>query len=142
MSNQSITPVQWQSVIDAAEKHVHDQNLPDERFYVNFREKSFGGVEADGYRESILDNYDEFSVPSLHFDYDMITESGQIRVYDNSEQTSAPISLEQALDIASKMFIDEGSNLSRDIVNNYLDQQAQELLETVKDHAEFYGDSL
>ena len=142
MSNQSITPVQWQSVIDAAEKHVHDQNLPDERFYVNFREKSFGGVEADGYRESILDNYDEFSVPSLHFDYDMITESGQIRVYDNSEQTSAPISLEQALDIASKMFIDEGSNLSRDIVNNYLDQQAHELLETVKDHAEFYGDSL
>tara|TARA_B100000131_G_scaffold164268_1_gene158850 strand:- start:413 stop:841 length:429 start_codon:yes stop_codon:yes gene_type:complete len=142
MSNQSITPVQWQSVIDAAEKHVQDQNLPDERFYVNFREKSFGGVEADGYRESILDNYDEFSVPSLHFDYDMITESGQIRVYDNSEQTSAPISLEQALDIASKMFIDEGSNLSRDIVNNYLDQQAQELFETVKDHAEFYGDSL
>ena len=142
MSNQSITPVQWQSVIDAAEKHVREENLPDERFYVNFREKSFSGFEPDGYRESILDNYDEFSVPSLHFDYDMITESGQIRVYDNAEQTSAPISLEQALDIASKMFIDEGSNLSRDIVNNYLDQQAQELLETVKDHAEFYDDSL
>lgn len=142
MSNQSITPVQWQSVIDAAEKHVRDQNLPDERFYVNLREKSFGGAAADGYRESILDNYDEFSVPSIHFDYDMITENGQIRVYENSEQTSAPISLEQALDIASKMFIDEGSNLSRDIVNNYLDQQSQELFETVKDHAEFYGDSL
>ena len=142
MSNQSITPVQWQSVIDAAEKHVREENLPDERFYVNFREKSFSGFEPDGYRESILDNYDEFAVPSLHFDYDMITESGQIRVYDNAEQTSAPISLEQALDIASKMFIDEGSNLSRDIVNNYLDQQAQELLETVKDHAEFYDDSL
>ena len=128
MSNQSITPVQWQSVIDAAEKHVRDQNLPDERFYVKFREKSFSGsFEPDGYRESILDNYDEFSVPSLHFDYDMITESGQIRVYDNSEQTSAPISLEQALDIASKMFIDEGSKVAQDIVYHYVDQQSASL---------------
>jgi len=127
MSNQSITPVQWQSVIDAAEKHVRDQNLPDERFYVNFREKSFSGFEADGYRESILDNYDEFSVPSLHFDYDMITESGQIRVYDNSEQASAPVSLEQALDIASKMFTEDGSKVAQDIVYHYVDQQSASL---------------
>jgi len=127
MSNQSITPAQWQSVIDAAEKHVHDQNLPDERFYVNFRERYYGGLEADGYRESILDNYDEFSVPSIHFDYDMTTESGQIRVYDNSEQASAPISLEQALDIASKMFTEDGSKAAQDIVYRYVDQQSASL---------------
>jgi hypothetical protein len=127
MSNQSITPVQWQSVIDTAEKHAHDQNLPDERFYVNFRERSYGGLEADGYRESILDNYDEFAVPSIHFDYDMSTESGQIRVYDNSEQASAPISLEQALDIASKMFTEDGSKAAQDIVYHYVDQQSASL---------------
>ena len=64
MSNQSITPVQWQSVIDAAEKHVRDQNLPDERFYVNFREKSFGGIEADGNIQNYQSNCKQTEVRS------------------------------------------------------------------------------
>lgn len=127
MSNQSITQDQWQSVVDAAQKHVHDQNLPDERLYINFREKFFGSMEAVGYRESILDNYDEFSVPSLHFDYNMLTKTGKISVYDNSEQASAPISLEQALDIASKMYSKDGNITAQDIVYHYVDQKTASL---------------
>ena len=127
MSNQSITPAQWQTVIDAAEQHVYDLNLPDERLYVNFRERSYSGMECDAYRESIVDNYDEFTVPTLHFDYNMITETGQIRVYDNSEQASAPVSLKQALNIASKMFTPEGNKVAQDIVYHYVDQQTASL---------------
>ncbi len=127
MSNQSITQDQWQSVVDAAQKHVLDLGIPEERLYINFREKFRGGIESNGYRSSICDNYDDFWSPAIHFDYDKNINNGKIRVYNNSEQASAPVSLTQALNIASNMFTEDGNLIAETIVVDYVDQQANSL---------------
>jgi hypothetical protein len=117
MSNQSINPAQWQTVVAAAENHAQSLSLPKERLYTDFR-----STDEYSYRESIFDSYGE-SNSRIIFNYDTSTKNGRISIYNSTERIMTPATLKQALNISNNIFTSDSDIISNDIVAKYLKQQ-------------------
>lgn len=105
-----ITLQQWEELMKLVDSHVNSAN---EKKDVLYR-----GCENSIYNKRFYcyDNYDRYYIPGLDFVLKEGKEKGMLTVYSGSEQSRAPITLEQGKQIARNMFNEYGGQMADEIV--------------------------
>jgi len=109
-----ITLEQWKILETSVELSARKENESNDVIYKNQQTKN-GST-----RHSIYDNYDRYTSPGLNFVLDEGEEKGKLIVYSSSEQNYAPIDFKTGLEIAESFFNYTGTELSEEIVCDYL----------------------
>lgn len=73
-------------------------------------------------RHLIYDNYDRYTSPGLNFVIGEGEERGKLVVYSGSEESYAPIDFKTGLEIAENFFGYVGTELSEEVVCDYLSE--------------------
>ena len=108
--NNLINIKQWNKLINAVSKNRIDTNQPTDAIYVGSR--NFGNSK----RYFCYDNYDRVDVPGLDLVISNDAEHGKLTVYNASEQSRAPVTFEQGMQIALNFFNEHGDQMAEEIV--------------------------
>jgi len=109
-NNNQITPDQWEQIVASAETSRIAYNEPPNALYIKTN-KTNGRT-----RHFVYDNYDRFYMPGLDYIVEGEQDIGNLYVYNSSEQARAPVTFEQGLQIARNFFNEYGSQMSEEIV--------------------------
>jgi hypothetical protein len=121
--NNNITLTQWQELMHDVNNHVMQNNLPHDIVYSGSETRSNNSTRFFCY-----DNYDNIESPGLDFIISDSNDIGSLIVYNASEQARAPISFNQAKDIAQNFFNINGSMLAEEIVCDWVMEGNQSVL--------------
>ena len=119
----NITLAQWQELMHDINNHVMQNNLPHDIVYSGSETRSNNNTRFFCY-----DNYDNIESPGLDFIISDSNDIGSLIVYNASEQARAPISFNQAKDIAQNFFNINGSMLAEEIVCDWVMEGNQSVL--------------
>ena len=114
-TNNLISIIQWNELIKAVTKNRIDTKQPTDTMYIG---KDI--IDNNKIRYFCYDNYDRYNVPGLDFIIDNDKSLGKLTVYNGSEQARAPITFEQGKQIAQNFFDDIGTDMSEEIVCNWV----------------------
>ena len=120
-----ITPIQWELILNAFHDHCKDNNVKEDEPHIGDEftgphvcQHTDGLTKTSGRnkrRQFIYDNYDRYTSPGLEFiQIDKVT--GSLFVYCGSEQSHAPITFQQGMEIAQNFFSHKATKLSESIV--------------------------
>ena len=125
MENNNTTTIEkWNEIIKAVNKSKEQTKQNDDVLYVGETNR---GENKHFY---CYDNYDRYTSPGFDFVTHGDSDQGSLYVYNASEQSRAPITIEQGLQIAFNFFNAEGSMAAEEIVCEYLmdnDEQGAKL---------------
>ena len=108
-----ITPIQWELILNAFHDHCKDNNVKEDEPHIGDEFTKTSGRNKR--RQFIYDNYDRYTSPGLEFiQIDKVT--GSLFVYCGSEQSHAPITFQQGMEIAQNFFSHKATKLSESIV--------------------------
>lgn len=110
-----ITMEQWRVIEEYVEESARREGESGDVVY------KMKGVKNNRVRYLIYDNYDRYTSPGLNFMINEGEDVGELIVYSASEQSYAPISFREGLVIAENFFNCVGSEMSEEIVCEYLD---------------------
>ena len=117
-TNNLISIIQWNKLINAVSKNRIDTKQPTDTMYVGSEKIDIN--ETNNTRYFCYDNYDRHDVPG----FDLIIKNnalmGTLTVYNGSEQARAPITFEEGLNIAQNFFNEEGYDMSEGIVCDWV----------------------
>jgi len=108
--NNKISLQQWNELMQAVDSHTSSASQPDDVLYRG----SYKSTDSE--RFYCYDNYDRCYMPGLDLRINNNEQLGTLTVYNSSEQARAPITFEQGMQIARNFFNDEGSQMSEEIV--------------------------
>ena len=114
-----ITLEQWKILETSVELSVRKENESNDSIYKSQQTKN-GKT-----RHSIYDNYDRYTSPGLNFMIDEGEEKGRLIIYSGSEQNYAPVDFKTGLKIAESFFNYIGTELSEEIVCDYLTSNSE-----------------
>ncbi len=116
--NNNISPLQWELILDAFHDHCKESGTKEDEPLIQdkFKTDSLGFTKRT---QSIFDNYDRYTSPGLTFNLLNDTPTGTLYVYSGSEQTHAPITFQQGMEIAQNFFSYKATKLSESIVCNH-----------------------
>ena len=118
--NNSITPDQWESILEAFHTHCKDKNIEKDEILINNDFTSNYHGNHTKRRQSIHDGYGRFTSPGLEFLLMDKMSTGALFVYNQSEQAHAPITFEEGMQIAQNFFTYKATELSEHIVCNHV----------------------
>ena len=122
--NNSITPLQWELILDAFHTHCKENGIKEDEPLIQDEFTSNASGDHTKRKQSIFDNYDRHTSPGLTFLLMDQMSTGALFVYSSSEQAHAPITLDEGMEIAKQFFSEEASELSDHIVCNYVMKRA------------------
>ena len=117
-TNNLISIIQWNELIKAVTKNRIDTKQPTDTMYIG--KDIIDNNKINKIRYFCYDNYDRYNVPGLDFIIDNDKSLGKLTVYNGSEQARAPITFEQGKQIAQNFFDDIGTDMSEEIVCNWV----------------------
>ena len=117
-TNNLISITQWNELIKAVTKNRIDTKQPTDTMYIG--KDIIDNNKINKIRYFCYDNYDRYNVPGLDFIIDNDKSLGKLTVYNGSEQARAPITFEQGKQIAQNFFDDIGTDMSEEIVCNWV----------------------
>ena len=109
--NNVITLNQWHEIVETVKNAPSTKVEADDVLYIVERKMK----DKVRVRHSVYDNYDRFYSPGLDFVVSA-DNTGTLTVYNSSEQARAPITFEQGMQIADNFFNEYGSQMSEEIV--------------------------
>tara|TARA_Y100000022_G_C13120667_1_gene315606 strand:- start:62 stop:442 length:381 start_codon:yes stop_codon:yes gene_type:complete len=118
--NNSITPLQWELILDAFHTHCKEHGAKEDEPLIIDEFTSNASGDHTKRKQAIFDNYDRFSSPGLTFLLMDQMSTGALFVYSSSEQANAPITFEEGMQIAQTFFTYEATELSEHIVCNHV----------------------
>ena len=123
VTNNNITPLQWELILDAFNTHCKEKGVKEDEPLIR-DETTTNSSGFTQRNQSIFDNYDRFSSPGLYFKVINNMSSGNLYVYSGSEQAYAPITFDEGIEIAQSFFTYTATELSEHIVCNYVMKRA------------------
>ena len=118
--NNSITPLQWELILDAFHTHCKEHGAKEDEPLIIDEFTSNASGDHTKRKQAIFDNYDRFSSPGLTFLLMDQMSTGALFVYSSSEQANAPITFDEGIKIAQTFFTYEATELSEHIVCNHV----------------------
>ena len=118
--NNSITPAQWELILDAFHTHCKEKGVKEDEPLIIDELTSNASGDHTKRKQAIFDNYDRHTSPGLTFLLMDQMSTGALFVYSSSEQAHAPITLDEGMEIAKQFFSEEASELSDHIVCNHV----------------------
>ena len=117
-TNNLISITQWNELIKAVTKNRIDTKQPIDTMYVG--KDKIDSSKINKTRYFCYDNYDRYTSPGFDLVISNDSSHGKLTVYSGSEQARAPISFEQGKQIAQNFFDEIGTNISEEIVCDWV----------------------
>ena len=114
-----ITLEQWKILEMSVELSARKEREPYDVIYKAQRTRN------NRTRHLIYDNYDRYTSPGLNFIVNEGEDIGKLIVYSSSELNYAPINFKKGLDIAENFFNRAGTEMSEEIVCEFLSTSPQ-----------------
>ena len=109
--NNNISIDQWNQLMTAVDQHIDaTKTFPNDILYRGEKQNTYNK------RFYCYDNYDREYHPGLDLRIDDGEETGELTVYNASEQARAPITFEEGLQIAQNFFNEYGGQMAEEIV--------------------------